>query len=461
MSTNRQPLRSSMTKGEINMKSLIQRNSARTWLFILLCALIGSPIPAALADWTTPVTLGAQKASWVAAAGADQNGNATAAWLQTDTIPYKVYASVRKAGTVNFGAASGISGASTWNPYPLLARVDRLHNFFVVWEDQGAVYGAIRSAGTNRWSPPEFIATGSLAGFEVDKAGNATILVGTFNMVQVVDRPTGGSWGTPQTIFSHTYSGASGLAMADDGGAVAIWETYDKTTEFYTNFVLHASRRAAWGQPWGTVADLSMPLTTHQITPSGHAAVIAMDPKGNAVAVGRQLDNDSNLTLGAVTSAVHSDTWSALQLVSAAGTQAGYPSVAVDGAGFATLVWADVSSGSALVTTASLPANSWTTPLMISQAGVTTGYPVVGTNRAGMAAVTWPAINGDGSVSLQVTLRPTRTAAWTTPVTLSTSSAGLSNGQPWVDKAGRVLLVWNETPPGFVGQTTKTSTYLP
>ena len=87
---------------------------------------------------------------------------------------------------------------------------------FVVWEDQGSVYGAIRLAGVNTWSPPELIASGvSLAGFELDKAGNATILVGTFAAIQVIDRPAGGSWGPPQTIASHTYSGATGLAMAD------------------------------------------------------------------------------------------------------------------------------------------------------------------------------------------------------------------------------------------------------
>ena len=85
-------------------------------------------------------------------------------------------------------------------------------------------------------------------------------------------------------------------------------------------------------------------------------------PEGNAVVVGRQLDNDTNLTLGALTSPVDSDTWSALQIVSTAGSQAGYPSVAVDGSGFATLVWANVTSGSVLMATAQLPADAWTAP---------------------------------------------------------------------------------------------------
>ena len=430
---------------------------------VVLCALSATAVSSAVAaGWTTPATLGAPKASWVATAGADQKGNAVGAWLQTDTVPYKVYASVRKAGSLTFSPASGLSGPSTWNPYPVIARLDRSRNMFVVWEDQGSVYGAIRPAGANTWGRQELIAAGvSLAGFELDKAGNATMLVGTFGAVQIIDRPVGGSWGSPQTIASHTYSGATGLAVADDGGAVAIWETYDKTTEYYTNFVLHASRRSNWGSSWGPVADLSVPLTTHQVTPSGHAAVVGTDPRGNAVVIGRQLDNDTNLTLGALTSPLDSDTWSALQIVSAAGSQAGYPSVAVDGSGFATLVWADVTSGSVLTATAQLPANAWTAPLMISQAGVVTGYPLIGTSRAGIAAVSWPTINANGSMSLQAVIRSTRTGTWGTPATLSTSSAGLSNATPWIDNTGRALLIWNETPPGFVGQTTKTSTYVP
>jgi hypothetical protein len=444
------------------MNTTTKRNWFRTTLVLLSAVCIASTSSTLAAGWTAPTTLGAKKASWVATAGADQKGNAVAAWLQTDTVPYKIYAAIRNAGSLNFGPAAGLSGPSTSNPYPLTARVDRFQNTFVVWEDQGSVFAAIRPGGAHSWSRAELIASGvSLAGFELDKAGNATILVGTFAAVQVIDRPVGGSWGAPQTIASQTYSGATGLAMADDGGAVAIWETYDKTTEYFTNFVLHAARRPAWGGSWGPAADLSVPLTTRQITPSGHAAVVGIDPRGNAVVIGRQLDNDTNLTLGALTSPVDSNTWSNLQIVSVPGTQAGYPSVAVDGAGFATLVWADVASSSVLMATAQLPANTWTAPVMISQPGVSTGYPLIGTNRAGMATVTWPAINGNGSVSLQATIRPARMGSWGTPVTLSTSPTGLSNSLPWVDKAGRVLLVWNETPPNFVGQTTKTSTYLP
>jgi hypothetical protein len=426
------------------------------------CAVIVSPVPLTLgAGWSTPVTLGAPNASWVATAATDNRGDTVAAWLQTDTIPYKVYASLRKAGSLTFGPAAELSGPSTSNPYPLMARIDRLHNIFVVWEDQGSVYGVVRPAGANTWPRAELIASGvSLAGFEVDKSGNATMLVGTSTTVQIIDRPAGGSWSGPQIIASHTFSEVVGLAMADDGGAVATWETYDKPNEFSTNIVLHASRRQNWGEAWGPIADLSVPLTTFEITPTGsHAATIAMDPRGNAVVAGRRLDNDTNFTLGALASSADSNNWSALQLVTTAGTQAGYPSVAADGSGFATLVWA--TSGSVFVANAQIPANVWTAPAMISSPGVLTGYPAVGTNRAGFAAVTWPTINDNGSMSLQATVRAGRMASWGTPVTLSTSPTGVSNALPRVDNADRVLAVWNETPPSFNGQTTKTSTYLP
>jgi len=429
-----------------------------------VCAIFAAGSSSAIAaGWTTPAILGAPDASWVATAGVDNKGNAVAAWLQTDASRYKVYASLRKAGNFDFGRASVLSGPSTTNPYPLMARIDRFRNIFVVWEDQGSVYGVVRPAGASSWPSAELIASGvSLAGFELDKEGNATMLVGTSTAVQIIDRPAGGSWGGPQVIASQTFSEVAGLAMADDGGAVAIWETYDKAHEFDTNIVLHASRRQSWDGSWGPIADLSVPLTTLETSPTGsHAAAIAMDPTGNAVVAGRRLDNDTNFTLGALTSPADNDTWSALEIVSAAGIQAGYPSVAVDSSGFATLAWASGFPNSVLMATAQVSANAWTAPLRISQPGVSTGYPAIGTNRAGVAVTTWPTINANGSMSLQATIRPGRMAAWGTPVTVSTSSAGLSNAHPWIDNVDRVLLVWNETPPSGIGQTTKTSTYLP
>lgn len=440
------------------MNTTVKLNRFRT-ILLVLCSVVTSSITssAVAAGWSPPVTLGAPNASWAATVGADRRGDAVAAWLQTDSVPYKVYASVRKAGNLTFGRAAGLSGPSTWNPYPLMARMDQFRNIFVVWQDQGTVYGVVKSA-TGPWPPAVAIASGAtLVDFELDKAGNATMLVSTGAAVQVIDRPAGGSWGAPQTIASYTVSAASGLAMADDGGAVAIWETFDRVGEYYTNFVLHASRRVNWGGSWGPIADLSPPLPTHY----GHAATVAMDPRGNALIVGRQLDNDTNLTLGALTSSADTDTWSALQPITTAGTQAGYPSVAVDRSGLATLVWADVGPSGVLMATTQLPNNFWTAPTLISDPGVVTGYPLIGTNRAGVAAVSWPTVNTNGSTSLQATIRPGPTAAWGTPVTLSTAANGLSNGLPWIDDAGRVLLVWNETPPGFIGQTTKTSTYLP
>ena len=196
--------------------------------------------------------------------------------------------------------------------------------------------------------------------------------------------------------------------MADDGGAVAIWETYD-IAFFDTNIVLEASRRQNWDGSWGHIADLSATLTSLETSPTGsHAATIAIDPRGNAVVVGRRLDNDTNFTVGALTSSADTDTWSASEIVSAAGIQAGYPSVAVDGSGFATLVWASGYPNSVLMATAQVSPNAWTAPLRISQPGVSTGYPAIGTNRAGVAVTTWPTINANGSMSLQATIRSRR-----------------------------------------------------
>jgi len=97
-----------------------------------VCAIFAAGSSSAIAaGWTTPAILGAPDASWVATAGVDNKGNAVAAWLQTDASRYKVYASLRKAGNFDFGRASVLSGPSTTNPYPLMARIDRFRNIFV------------------------------------------------------------------------------------------------------------------------------------------------------------------------------------------------------------------------------------------------------------------------------------------------------------------------------------------
>ena len=195
------------------MNTTMTTNFIRMSLAVL-CTVCTSSISSTLgAGWTTPVVLGAPNASWAATAGADSKGNAVAAWLQTDTVPYKVYASTRRAGNLTFGAPAGLSGPSTWNPFPLMARMDQFRNTFVVWQDQGTVYGVVKSL-TGAWPPAEVIASGAtLVDFELDKAGNATMLVNIGGAVQVIDRPAGGSWGAPQTIGFHVFSAASGLAM--------------------------------------------------------------------------------------------------------------------------------------------------------------------------------------------------------------------------------------------------------
>ncbi len=354
-----------------------------------------------------------------------------------------------------FDRAAALTGVLIGNPYPLMARVDSSRDVFVVWQDLGSIYGVVRPAGATAWPAASLIASSvSLVNLTVDESGNATMLVGRGGAVQVIDRPSGGTWGAPQSVATSTFITAVGLAMADDGGAVAIWETYARVGESSTNWVLHAARRARFGSSWGSASDLSPPL----VSPFNHAAKVAMDPTGNAVIVAQQLGANPARTESALTSPAGSDLWSAPQLISTAGTTASSPRVTVDGSGLATAAWADFTSGSGgiFVATGQIPANVWTPPVRISLPGVLAGDPEVDTNRAGNAAVTWQRIGGSGAV--EATVRPGSSSPWSTPVTLSIYG---SLPLPWVDNAGRVLAVWNETPARFGQQATKTSTYLP
>jgi hypothetical protein len=334
--------------------------------------------------------------------------------------------------------------------------MDKAGDAFVVWYDNGFVYAAIRPAGSPGWLPTQKVVSGMLAGFAVTPMGDATILSGTYTNVYVVDRPAGGSWQTPVTLADPPLCVASDLALDDNGGAVALWETYEPAPEPQerTDYVLRASRRGSFGSAWSPETTLSTPLPHNY----GHAARIAMDAKGDAVVVGRQLTDEPIAVVQAVMQAP-GGVWSAPVTVSEPGVTAGYPDLTVDADGDVTVAWAAL--GVTNVATAKAPTNTWSMRMTVSPPGTVTGYPAIAGNRSGTNVVTWAVFDpGSGRNSvLQATIRTAPTEPWQAVQTVA-KAMELSNGVASVDRTGRAVLVWNETPRSWVGQITQTSTYL-
>jgi hypothetical protein len=437
------------------------KRSTLAWAGVVgtaLLVILATALPAGAAGaWTQPVVLGAPQDSWLGTVATSPAGGAVAAWLQTDTVPYRVHAALRAAGSRSWEGSVAISTQATVNPYPIEARMDKAGDAFVAWYDNGFVYAAIRPVGSPTWLPTVKVVAGSLAGFAVTPAGDATILSGTYTTVYVVDRPAGGSWQPPVTIADPPLCTASDLALDDDGGAVALWETYEPAPEPQdrTNYVLHASRRATFASPWGAEAVLSTPLPHNY----GHAARVGLDANGDAVVVARQLSGDPVAVLQAVMQASGGG-WSAPVTVSEPGATVGYPDLTVDADGDATVTWA--SLGVTNVATAKAPANAWSPQITISPPGTITGYPAIAGNRSGANVVTWAVFDPPtGRYSLlQATVRSAPTESWRVVQTIA-KAMELSNGVVAVDRAGRAVAIWNETPRNWIGQITRTSTYLP
>jgi hypothetical protein len=146
--------------------------------------------------------------------------------------------------------------------------------------------------------------------------------------------------------------------------------------------------------------------------------------------------------------------------VSEPGATVGYPDLTVDADGDATVAWA--SLGVTNVATTKAPANAWSPPITISPPGTVTGYPAIAGNRSGANVVTWAVFDPPtGRYSLlQSTVRSAPTGSWQTVQTIA-KAMELSNGVVAVDRAGRAVAIWNETPRSWIGQITRTSTYLP
>jgi Ca2+-binding RTX toxin-like protein len=123
---------------------------------------------------------------------------------------------------------------------------------------------------------------------------------------------------------------------------------------------------------------------------------VAVDGSGNAFVVWQRFDGANNRAQAAARSA-GAGLWSTPDDLSAAGQDAGYPKVAVDGSGNAIAVWSRSDGSNDRVQAAVHPASSgvWGSVETLSAAGQPAYFPQVVFDGSGNAFVVW--IRSDGS----------------------------------------------------------------
>ncbi|MBA3807915.1 MAG: PKD domain-containing protein [Solirubrobacterales bacterium] len=239
--------------------------------------------------WQTPVDLSlAGGDATTPQLALDPQGNAVAVWSRSNGANLVVQGAVRAAAGGTWQAPVDISVAGEDAASPHIG-VDPLGNAIAVWErfdgTNFIVQGAVRPAGSGIWQPPVNL---SVAGKDARRAR---------------------------------------VALDPQGNAVAVW-----TRSNGANTISQSSVRTAATGAWQEPVDLSVA--------GGDAGEsrVSVDPHGNAIAVWRRYNGTIDVVQGAVRSA-GSGAWQAPVDLSATGSSAFGPEVALDPTGSAAAVW--------------------------------------------------------------------------------------------------------------------------
>jgi hypothetical protein len=241
-------------------------------------------------------------------------------------------------------------------------------------------------------------------------------------LLQVAAQDAGGAWTPAQTLTPASGVNAADptVAVSPKGNAVAMWDVYTSGGLL----LVQASARAANGS-WGAVKTLTSGGVSSTLPKVG------MDANGNAVAIWLQTTSTGSAIEASYLPA--SGSWTTPAAISAAGSAAAQPVLAVNSAGDAIAGWQTSSNGQIVV--AERHAGVWTAPVIIAAAAFRQNSPHVALNDRGDAAVVWT-----GRGTALAAIRPAG-GGWSATTTLSTQSSGAS-ARVAIDSSGNTIAIF-------------------
>jgi hypothetical protein len=266
----------------------------------------------------------------------------------------------------------------------------------------------------------------------IDPAGDAVAVWRRYDgfdeIIQASTRRAGGIWQSPVDL-SEAGENAFRPQVAVDGvgNPVAVWDRSDGV-----HTIIQAASRPAGGA-WEAPVDLSA---------AGGSAVkprIAVDPAGDAVVVwGR--DNGTNEVVQAAERAA-GDTWQAPVDLSELSAEASIPDIALDPAGDAVAVWEVFDGSNYLIQAATAAAGGgWQAPVDLSAPGSDAEEPSVALDPAGDAVAVWDRYDGSDDIAQAATMTPG--GAWQPAVDLSAAGESAKEAQVALDPAGDAVATW-------------------
>jgi hypothetical protein len=300
---------------------------------------------------------------------------------------------------------------------------------YVVWEEGVNVYESDNS-GTG-WSQAGLVASGEapvvvISGttpvviFENEIAGNREIYA--------VKRE-GAAWSLPRNVSS-TDGGsfAADAAVGPDGKIYVVWT--DNTSGSNALYLASSSDAVNWA---------GGPLLINGSPVAGSAPALAVDPGGTLHVVWQNRDIETGklevfYTRGSGT------TWSlAENLSSSSSVNSAFPNVVADAGGIAYVTWEEgLSGGSEVYFTSGRPGN-WTVPQSVSGAGPSV-LPSLDRDALGGLHVAWS--RGSPATAIQYSEWLTTGVGWSTPVTVTTHTAGLGDVRLLAGTGGTIYVNW-------------------
>lgn len=333
--------------------------------------------PASGSAWQTPVKLSADPIEQHIAV--DPQGDAIAVWRGSDGVAVAVQAAVRPAASGIWQSPVDLSSVGKNAVDPHIA-LDSHGDAVAVWKmySSQVIQTAFRPAG-GVWQSPVDIGEGSEMQLAVDPQGDAIAVWSGAGGIEAAVRPVAsGVWQTPVRISSTGQpAGLAQVTVDAQGNAVAVWQRFDGS-----HSIVQSTEGTAASGAWQPPVNLSA---------AGHdsnAAQIAVDPRGEAVAVwsGEGIESATRPTPGAG--------WQTLVDVGE-----GYePQIALGADGGAIAVWSRWNGEYPVVESAVMPpaTDSWQTPLQLSSDGPNAWayFADVAVDPRGNAVAVWQRAEG-------------------------------------------------------------------
>ena len=346
----------------------------------------------------------------------DATGNALAAWTQYSNARHTLWASHYTAAQNLWDSPRMISSASAVASTlkPDLA-MDQAGNATLVWQQGDGRsnhfdgWASQYNPNTASWSQPALVSDGinSAYGLRVatnvggqgliawkQERGDGSGIVSQPTDIWVRAVSTGAAWGAAvvvnatagkaNTVFVY---GEIGLAVNSRGDAAVLWsQRLLPSLPMVVDAAMYSPMPG-----WRDAASIAL-----NSTEDCHQPEVALDDAGNAIAVWQQQTDYG--AYGASNRYVAGVGWgTAGHFVDSKLGDAFSPSLAMDGAGNATVVWYRWSGVNAvdLMTDRFTPDLGWGDPKLLSQVGtdsaMTHTFPLVAANAVGQTLVAWGA----------------------------------------------------------------------